>query len=81
MEKQTKDINIKEEQRKIKDKIQKILDSKVFDKIHKLLSKIINNILEKTGISSISLEGRVKKKILLVRKLKNKVYQLMEFMI
>lgn len=61
MEDQTKDVNIKEEQRKIKEKIQGILDSKVFDKIHILLSKYNNNILEETGIASIRLEGRVKK--------------------
>lgn len=61
MEDQTKDVNIKEEQRKIKDKIQGILHNKVFDKIYIVLSKYNNIILEKTGITSIRLQGRVKK--------------------
>lgn len=87
MEKQTKDINIKEEQRKIKDKIQKILDSKVFDKIHKSLSKINNDILEKTGMSSISLEGRVKKEDSASEKIErqgvsaDRIYDLIGFML
>lgn len=87
MEKQTKDINIKEEQRKIKDKIQKILDSKVFDKIHKSLSKINNAILEKTGMSSISLEGRVKKEDSASEKIErqgvsaDRIYDLIGFML
>lgn len=87
MEKQTKEITIKEEQRKIKEKIQKILDSKVFDKIHKSLSKINNDILEKTGMSSISLEGRVKKEDSASEKIErqgvsaDRIYDLIGFML
>ena len=60
MEDNSKDIDIKNEQKRIKDKIDTIKDSGVFKKIRSILNNFKKD-LRTSGIKNIELAGRVKK--------------------